>query len=149
MKNTSAFFPILLILCAFCSKDQQNNQIFATLTSGSWYQKSYQTDQNEDGVFEESAYPCQIDDSWHFAQNNTFEIRDELAYCDPDMDTLVVLSGTWELRDNNTKIYVEFGQVGPAFEFHIHSINDTLLEIRSYMDFITQTPFEERITLTR
>jgi hypothetical protein len=77
------------------------------------------------------------------------EIRDELAYCDPDLDTLVVLSGTWELRENNTKIYVEFGQVGPVFEFHIHSINDSLLEIRSYTDLLTQTPFEERITLTR
>jgi hypothetical protein len=149
MKNTPVFFPILLILCAFCSKDQQKNQTFTTLTSGIWYQKSYQTDQNEDGIFEESSYPCQINDSWHFESNNTLEIRDELAYCDPDLDTLVVLSGTWELRENNTKIYVEFGQVGPVFEFHIHSINDSLLEIRSYTDLLTQTPFEERITLTR
>lgn len=149
MKNTSAFLPFLLILCAFCSKEQPNSQIFTTLTSGTWYQKSYQTDQNEDGNFEESSYPCQINDSWHFEQNHNLKIQDELAYCDPDMDTIVVLPGTWELRDNDTKIYVEFGQGAAAYEFHIYSINDTLLEIRSYMNLITQTPFEERITLTR
>lgn len=150
MKNIPFFLPLLLVVCAFCNKDNTPSvsQVQQILANGTWYQHAYLTDLDEDGAFEDTSYPCQFGDGWKFSADNKFELRDELEYCDPDMDSVLVIPGTWELLDNDTKIHVEVGGM-PTFEFHIHAINDTLLEIRSYMNLLTQTPFEERVVLRR
>jgi hypothetical protein len=151
MKKSPFFLPFLLIVCAFCKKDSAPNlsQVQQILVNGTWYQHAYLTDLNEDGLFEDTSYPCQFGDGWKFSADNQFELSDELEYCDPDVDSVLVIPGTWELRDNDSKIYMEFGGGFALFDFHIHSINDTLLEIRSYINLLTQTPFEERIVLRR
>ena len=148
MKNIKFLLPMLLILCAFCKKDSPS-QVEQVLIDGVWLHMAYQIDDNNDGVFEDAAFPCQIADGWKFLSDHKFEIRDEVEYCDTDVDTLAIIPGTWALQDHETVIHVEIGEDFLVSDFKIHSINDTLLELRLYNDPITQAPPEERFVFRR
>jgi len=148
MKNIHQFLPLLFVLCAFCKKDN-TSQVEQILVNGTWYLEAYLTDDDEDGTFEDVTFPCQLGDGFKFAPNHAFELRDEIEYCDSDVDTVAVIPGVWALQNNNTVIDVNVGDGFLRFEFHIHTINDTLLELRTYLEPLTQTPQEERFVLKR
>ncbi len=148
MKKMYNVLPILVILCAFCKKDNvnSNEQI---LINGTWTQFEYLTDDDNDGVFTDNALPCQFGDGWKFTSDHKFELRDEVEYCDTDVDSVAIISGTWELRNNDTEIYVEIDPDFLFFNFQIHTINDTLLVIRQFNTPSSQAPLEERFVLKR
>lgn len=148
MKNIQQFLPLLFTLCSFCTKDNPV-QVEQTLVDGTWYQTAYLIDDNNDGVFEEASLPCQLGDGWKFAADHHYELRDELDYCDTDVDSVAVIPGTWELRNNDTELFVQIGAGFLDLNFKIHAINDTLLELRLYNDPSTQAPPEERFVLHR
>ncbi|MFN0215326.1 MAG: hypothetical protein ACKVT2_13805 [Saprospiraceae bacterium] len=148
MKNIKLFLPVLFILCSFCKKDSPI-QVEQILVDGTWYQKAYLTDDDGDGVFTDASLPCQYDDGWKFTSDNKFELRDEVEYCDTDVDSVFVIPGTWLLQNNETEIQIEIGGGFLILDCHIHSINDTLLELRLYNDPVTQAPPEERFVLRR
>ncbi|MFN0033630.1 MAG: hypothetical protein ACKVUS_01100 [Saprospiraceae bacterium] len=142
------FLPILLVLCAFCKKDSPS-QVGQILIDGTWSHTEYLVDNDGDGVFEEASLPCQIGDGWKFSAGNKFELRDETEYCDTDVDSVAVIAGTWELRENDTELYVEVDPDFLFFNFQVHSINDTLLELRLFNTPASQAPLEERFVLRR
>jgi hypothetical protein len=140
--------PLLLVLSAFCKKEtpQQVEQI---LIAGTWIQYEYLTDDNADGIFTDASLPCQLYDGWKFSADHTFELRDEIEYCDTDVDSVSVISGIWELRNNDTELYVEIDPDFLVFNFQIHTINDSLLELRQFNPPASQAPLEERLVLRR
>lgn len=148
MKNLKPLLPILLALCAFCKKDSPS-QVEQILIDGTWSHTEYLIDNDGDGVFEEASLPCQIGDGWKFATGNKFELRDETEYCDTDVDSVAIIAGTWELRENDTELYVEVDPDFLFFNFQVHSINDTLLELRLFNTPASQAPPEERFVLRR
>ncbi len=148
MKNFKLFLPALFLLCAFCKKDSPA-QVELILANGTWYLEAYFTDDNEDGIFEDVIFPCQSGDGFNFSPNYQFEMRDEIEYCDTDVDSVFVLPGTWEMQENNTVVAVAIADGELVINYHIHSINDTLLELRIYESLITQEPQEERFVLRR
>ncbi len=148
MKNFKFFFPTLLLLCSFCKKDSPS-QIGDMLVNGTWIQNEYLTDDDNDGVFTDNSLPCQVDDGWKFTSDNKFELRDEVEYCDTDVDSVLVISGRWELRNSDTELYVEIDPDFLYFNFQIHSISDTLLELRQFNTSGSQAPLEERFILRR
>jgi hypothetical protein len=119
------------------------------LVDGPWTLTAYLTDDDGDGVFTNAALPCQSGDVWVFMANRNFEMRDEIEYCDPDVDSVAIIAGTWELRNGDSEIFVTMDPSFQDFNFVVHSINDTLLELRLYNDPLLQAPPEERITLKR
>lgn len=148
MKKMPLFLPFLLVLSAFCKKEKPQ-QVEQILIDGTWIQYEYLTDNNADGIFTDASLPCQLYDGWKFSADHSFELRDEIEYCDPDVDTVLVISGTWELRNNDTELYVEIDPDFLVFNFQIHTINDSLLELRQYNTPASQAPLEERFVLKR
>lgn len=148
MKKIQAFLPILFILCSFCKKDSPT-EIEQILVDGIWIQSNYLTDDDNDGVFTDASLPCQFGDTWRFMANKKFELRDEIDYCDPDVDSVFTLSGIWELRNNDQELYVEIEPDFLYFNFQIFSINDTLLELRQFNSPSSQAPLEERFVFHR
>ena len=97
MKQYFLFASMLtLFLCSFCKNedDKPQNEVMNFLVEGDWIHTAYETDNNKDGIFEDSALPCQISDVWRFNTDNTFQWRDELPYCDEDVDSVAVFKGT-------------------------------------------------------
>ena len=139
---------MLLILCAFCKKDSPS-QLELVLIDGTWTQTAYLTDDDGDGIFTDASLPCQFGDAWEFTADNKFELRDEIDYCDPDVDSVFTFYGTWELRDNDTEIYVEIDPDFLFYNFKIQSISDTLIELRQFNTVSSQAPLEERFILRR
>lgn len=148
MKKIHHFLPVLLILSAFCKKETPQ-QVESILIDGTWVQYEYLTDDNADGIFTDASLPCQLYDGWKFSSDHTFELRDEIEYCDTDVDSVAVISGTWELRNNDTELYVEIDPDFLYFNFQIHSINDSLLVLRQFNTPASQAPLEERFVLRR
>ncbi|MBN8680947.1 MAG: lipocalin family protein [Chitinophagales bacterium] len=148
MKKIHHFLPVLLILSAFCKKETPQ-QVESILIDGTWIQYEYLTDDNADGIFTDASLPCQLYDGWKFNADHTFELRDEIEYCDSDVDSVVVIPGTWELRNNDTELYVEVDPDFLVFNFQIHSINDSLLVLRQFNTPASQAPLEERFVLRR
>jgi hypothetical protein len=72
-----------------------------------------------------------------------------LDYCDTDVDSVAIIPGTWELRNNDTEIYVEIDPDFLFFNFQIHAVSDTLLELRQFNAPASQAPLEERFVLKR
>ena len=140
--------PLLLILCAFCKKDNPP-QVELILLNGTWVQYEYLTDDNTDGVFTDNSLPCQFGDGWKFTADHKFELRDEVEYCDTDVDSVSIIRGIWELRNSDTEIFVAMESSFQDFNFKIQSINDTLMELRIYNTPSSQAPLEERIILRR
>jgi hypothetical protein len=152
MKN-AFMLVVILFLSSFCNKDNKpvdnESETHLLLVEGDWVHKSYLTDDNDDGVFEDTALPCQINDVWRFETDNSFQWRDELEYCDPDVDTVAIIKGTWELRNNDTEVFVSIAGGLETFNFQIHEINSTQLELRQFNDPSTFAPAEERFTFAR
>lgn len=148
MKNIQFLLPILLVLTAFCKKDN-SVQIEEVLVDGTWFQTAYLTDDDGDGTFTDASLPCQLEDGWKFTADHNFELRDEIEYCNSDVDSVFVLPGTWELRNNDTELYVEIDPDFVFFNFHIHSMSDTLMELRLYNSPGSQAPPEERFLFRR
>ena len=148
MKNLAFFLPILFVTGIFCKKENTVNteQI---LVDGNWYHDSYLLDKDGDGVFTNELFPCQTGDVWKFDANNHFEIRDEIEYCNTDVDSVAIISGLWELQNNDSEIQIVIGLGFEVVQFKIHAINDTLLELRAYNDPGTPYPPEERVILKR
>ena len=149
MKNIQHFLPVLLLLCAFCKKDNNVENIQAILIDGDWVHTEYLTDDNNDGTFEDASLPCQIGDVWRFSADHTFQWRDETEYCDTDVDSVAIIQGTWELRNNDTELYVEIDPVFLSFNFQIFTINSNKLELRQFNDPATFAPAEERFGFVR
>ena len=148
MKNFKIFLPTILLLCAFCMKDSPS-QVGDILVNGNWMQFEYLTDEDNDGIFTDNSLPCQFADVWKFTLDNKFELRDEIEYCNTDVDSIAIIPGRWELRNNDTELYVEIDPEFLFFNFQIHSISDTLLELRQYNTPGSQAPPEERFILRR
>lgn len=139
---------MLLVLSSFCKKESPS-QVEQILLDGTWSQSEYLTDDDNDGIFTDNSLPCQFGDGWKFTTGNKFELRDEVEYCDTDVDSVAIIPGTWELRNNDTEIFVTMETSFQDFNFQVHSINDTLLELRLFNLPNTQAPPEERIVLRR
>ncbi|MDX1911919.1 MAG: hypothetical protein SFV22_10560 [Saprospiraceae bacterium] len=148
MKNVRSFFPLFFIFCTFCKKDSTSN-VEQVLVNGAWTQTAYLTDDDGDGVFTDASLPCQLGDAWDFMSNGNFEMRDEIEYCDPDAMSVSIIAGTWELRNGDSELFVTMDPSFQDFNFVVHSINDTLLELRLYNDPTLQAPPEERLVFTR
>ncbi len=144
MKNIQYFLPFILLLCSFCKKDSSTGTTELLLIDGNWVTSEYLTDNNNDGIFEDASLPCQIGDVWRFTADHKFQWRDEIEYCDSDVDSIAVFNGTWELRNNDTELYVEIDPDFLFFNFQIHSINSNKLELRQFNDPATFSPAEER-----
>ena len=119
------------------------------LIDGTWSQAQYLTDDNNDGVFTDASLPCQLGDGWKFTADLKFELRDEAEYCDTDVDSVAVIPGRWLLQNNDTELYVEIDPDFLFFNFQIHAISDTLLELRQFNQPGSQAPPEERFILRR
>lgn len=140
--------PIFLLLSAFTLKDN-TVQVAQLLTSGTWYQNAYYADLDGDGVITESSLPCQVGDGWKFNADFTFELRDELPNCDSDVDAVTTITGRWELRNNDTELYVEIDPDFLYYNFKIQMINGNQLVLKLLNDPGTQAPPEERFVLSR
>lgn len=149
MKNLHFLLLLLLLPSAFCKKENTPVDVEEILIDGTWTQKEYLTDDDGDGVFTDASLPCQFGDGWKFAPNYSFELRDEIEYCNTDADSVAIIPGTWKLMNDDTEIYIEIESGFLELTLHIHSISDTLMELRIYNAPVTQAPLEERITLVR
>lgn len=97
------------------------------LVEGDWIHTAYQIDTDDNGSFEEAALPCQLGDVWRFTADNKFQWRDEVEYCDLDVDSVAIIPGTWELRNNDTELHVEIASGILVFDFQIFAINSSKL----------------------
>lgn len=139
---------MLLVLSSFCKKESPS-QVEQILLDGTWSQSEYLTDDDNDGIFTDNSLPCQFGDGWKFTTGNKFELRDEVEYCDTDVDSVAVIPGRWLLQNNDTELYVEIDPDFLFFNFQIHAISDTLLELRQFNQPGSQAPPEERFILRR
>ena len=62
---------------------------------------------------------------------------------------MAVFKGTWELRNNDSEIYVEMYGGLFSFNFHIQEINSDKLQLRQYNDPSSSSPEEERFYFVR
>jgi len=148
MMNIKPFLPIFFALCAFCPKDSHSN-LEQILLEGTWLHSGYYIDANNDGIFEEASLPCQIGDGWKFTADHKFELRDEIEYCNADLDSVSIINGTWELQNNDTEIFITMESSFQDFNFQLVFINDTIMKLRLFNLPSTQAPPEERIVLRR
>ena len=148
MKKISFALLVILLFCAFSQKDYKL-QTELLLIDGDWVHTEYLTDANNDGIFENAALPCQIGDVWRFTADHKFQWRDEIEYCDMEVDSLAITHGTWELRNNDTELYIEIDPVFLSYNFHIHIINSNFMELRQYNDPSTFAPPEERLRFVK
>jgi hypothetical protein len=139
--------PALLMICAFYKTGL--SPVETVLTSGNWSYMEYQIDENDDGMFENAGLPCEEGDIWHFSADHTFEMRDEVTYCDSDVDSMVVISGTWELRNDDTELYLEVDPDFLHFNFDIQFIDNRDMELRAYNTPESSQPLEERFIFHR
>lgn len=149
MKKTFLALTLVIFFCSFCKKDNNTQTTETLLIDGDWVHTAYKTDDNNDGVFEDAALPCQIGDVWRFSADHKFQWRDEVEYCDTDVDSVAVYNGTWELRNSDTEIYVEIDPIFLYFTFKIQNISANALELRQYNDPASSLPAEERFAFVK
>lgn len=149
MKKISFAISMLLFCSAFATLGHLD-QSTLFLVDGDWTQTQYLTDEDNDGVFEDTSLPCQIGDVWRFTPDHKFEWRDEAEFCDADADSVSIITGVWQMRNNNTELYMEVDPVFINYHFLVKTLTANTLELRLLNDDpSTYAPAEERLVFTR
>lgn len=102
-------FTIMLLALAACgAKDNNTEALQNILIQGPWTSMDYLTDKTGTGNFVSQYGPCDRDNVWDFKTAGTYTYDDGPTSCDPS-DPLEDVPGKWELRQNETVLYLSVG----------------------------------------
>ncbi len=128
----SSLLVFSLLALASCKKDDKETAK-DLLTSDTWIQTDYRSDDNGDGELtadESSIDACEKDDATNFTDDGKYTYNDGANVCDPSSPNEG--SGTWTLSSDEKKLTIE--ESGFSLAFDIVSLTKSELVLR--IDFL-------------
>ena len=141
MKQLLLLLSVVLISASSCKKDSKDNQPAKTkreiLSSGKWLISKSDAVVGQQGntqnvnLYNDFMMPCQRDNYYLFNSDGSSTIDEGPSKCsDTSMQTLN--TGTWELRENDSKLRfkVQMGIINADVLADITELNDNTLTLK-------------------
>ena len=124
------FFIGIFSLLTACGKSENTPaSVLEFLTQTKWTGFDDLVDEKSTGNFVSLLEECSKDDQWVFNAEGTGEVTDGTDVCEPDIP--LEISFDWELRNNDTILYIAIGGsvIVEEMECKILSISETKMEL--------------------